>query len=143
MTHMELVFFVVKLSLINFISLTTKVSCDASRLWWVLKNYGFENLKILNGGLTAWNEMDGELTTEGTITQASDLRLPEISPMSLYVNKEEMLTFVNEINPPLIFDTRTVNEYYGAQQKSGAKQQAEFSVAYLWIRPIALIIREI
>lgn len=96
-------------------------SCDAARLWWVLKNYGFENLKILNGGLTAWNEMGGELTTEATITQASEFKLPEISPMSLYVNKEEMLTFVNEINPPVIFDTRTVNEYSGAQQKSGAK----------------------
>lgn len=96
-------------------------SCDAARLWWVLKNYGFENLKILNGGLTAWHEIGGELTTESTITQRSEFSLPEISPMSLYVNREEMLTFVNEINPPVIFDTRTVDEYTGAQQKSGAK----------------------
>ena len=65
--------------------------------------------------------MGGELTTEATITQASEFKLPEISPMSLYVSKEEMLIFVNEINAPVIFDTRTVNEYSGAQQKSGAK----------------------
>ena len=96
-------------------------SCDAARLWWILKNYGFENLKILNGGLTAWQEIGGVLTTEATIVQESEFKLPEISPMNFYVNKEQMLTFVKDINPPVIFDTRTVNEFTGAQQKSGAK----------------------
>ncbi|MBL6606644.1 MAG: hypothetical protein ISP52_00815 [Flavobacteriaceae bacterium] len=41
--------------------------------------------------------------------------------MSLYVNKEQMLDFVNGSNPPLILDTRTTNEYNGVQKKSGAK----------------------
>lgn len=96
-------------------------SCDAARLWWVLKNYGFENLKILNGGLSAWTEAAGQLTTEPTISKPTEFTLPEESPMSLYVNKEQMLTFVEESNPPVIFDTRTQNEYTGVQQKSGAK----------------------
>lgn len=96
-------------------------SCDAARLWWVLKNYGFENLKILNGGLSAWNEIGGQLTMEPTITEPTEFTLPEVAPMNLYVNKEQMLTFVQQNNPPMIFDTRTQNEYTGVQQKSGAK----------------------
>jgi len=96
-------------------------SCDAARLWWVLENYGFKNLKILNGGLTAWNEAGWVLTTEPTIYEATEFKLPDIAPMSLYVDKEQMLGFVNGSNPPLILDTRTTNEYTGVQQKSGAK----------------------
>ena len=96
-------------------------SCDAARLWWVLKNYGFERLKILNGGLEAWKEIGGALTTEPTISQSSNFELPEVAPMGLYIDKEQMLSFLNETNPPVIFDTRTLNEFTGVQQKSGAK----------------------
>ncbi len=96
-------------------------SCDAARLWWVLKNYGFDNIKILNGGLSAWTEAGGILTKEQTIVEPAEFKLPEESPMSLYVNKEQMLAFVGGDNPPVIFDTRTQNEFTGVQQKSGAK----------------------
>lgn len=96
-------------------------SCDAARLWWVLKNYGFDNVKILNGGLSAWTEAGGILTKEQTIVEPTEFKLPEESPMSLYVNKEQMLAFVGGDNPPVIFDTRTQNEFTGVQQKSGAK----------------------
>ncbi len=96
-------------------------SCDAARLWWVLKNYGFDNVKILNGGLSAWTEAGGILTKEQTIVEPAEFKLPEESPMSLYVNKEQMLAFVGGDNPPVIFDTRTQNEFTGVQQKSGAK----------------------
>ena len=96
-------------------------SCDAARLWWVLKNYGFDNVKILNGGLSAWTEAGGILTKEQTIVEPAEFKLPEESPMSLYVNKEQMLAFVGGDNPPVIFDTRTQNEFTGVHQKSGAK----------------------
>ena len=87
----------------------------------MLKNYGFDNVKILNGGLSAWTEAGGILTKEQTIVEPAEFKLPEESPMSLYVNKEQMLAFVGGDNPPVIFDTRTQNEFTGVQQKSGAK----------------------
>ena len=96
-------------------------SCDAARLWWVLENYGFQNLKILNGGINGWKEIDGKLTMETTIVEASTFTLPEKSPMTLYVSKEEMLAYMKEEKPPLIIDTRTSDEYTGARQKKGAK----------------------
>lgn len=95
-------------------------SCDAARLWWVLENYGFHNLKILNGGINGWTAIDGKLTTEPTQIVASNFILPEASPMTFYVNKEEMLALVNEKKPTLILDTRTTNEYTGVRQKKGA-----------------------
>ncbi len=34
-------------------------ACDAARLWWVLKNYNFESVQLLNGGLVAWENAGG------------------------------------------------------------------------------------
>ncbi len=95
-------------------------SCDAARLWWVLENYGFHNLKILNGGIKGWKAINGKLTTETTAIVKSNFVLPETSQMSLYISKEQMLRAVNMDIPPLILDTRTVNEYTGVRQKRGA-----------------------
>ncbi|MEP0266076.1 rhodanese-like domain-containing protein [Dokdonia sp.] len=95
-------------------------SCDAARLWWILENYGFHNVRILNGGINGWNDIDGKLTTEITPIKESNFTLPDVSPMTFYVNKEQVLSAVNDKTPPLILDTRTVNEYTGVRQKKGA-----------------------
>ncbi len=36
----------------------------ASRLWWLLKTCGHEAVAVLNGGIKAWMESGGELSTE-------------------------------------------------------------------------------
>ena len=86
----------------------------------MLENYGFHNTKILNGGINGWNDIGGKITTEIAPIQGSNFTLPDVSPMTLYLNKEQMLTAINDQTPPLIIDTRTVNEYSGLRQKKGA-----------------------
>lgn len=95
-------------------------SCDAARLWWVLENYGFHNIKILNGGINSWKDIGGKLTVENTPIIKSKFVLPEKSPMTFYVNKEQMLSVIGNPDSPVILDTRTVNEYTGLRQKKGA-----------------------
>ena len=39
-------------------------STAAARAWWLLRYYGHPNVRVLDGGLTAWTEEGRELTTE-------------------------------------------------------------------------------
>lgn len=95
-------------------------SCDAARLWWVLKNYGFNNLRILNGGIQAWKENKGLLVTDVAVVKKTQFIFPDASPMMLYVNKEEMLRALSSTDSIVIIDTRTNNEFTGKRQKKGA-----------------------
>jgi len=95
-------------------------SCDAARLWWVLQNYGFNSVRILNGGLKAWKAKGGILTAEKTLIKTSSFKLPEKAPMLTYFTKEEMLAAINKNDSVVVLDTRTVDEFTGKRQKIGA-----------------------
>ncbi|WP_303317574.1 sulfurtransferase [Flavivirga abyssicola] len=96
-------------------------ACDSSRLWWVLKNYGFDNVKILNGGLTAWKLKKGALTSNFIKYDASDFKFPLKKNMSLYASLEDVKSMV--VNDSIILlDTRTDDEFSGKRQKKGASR---------------------
>ena len=96
-------------------------ACDASRLWWLLKNYGFNNVRILNGGLKAWAGNGGTLTTTlRTPYPPSDFVLNQESPMTLYASREDMEAVLSLGGNTVILDTRTTDEFSGKRQKAGA-----------------------
>lgn len=95
-------------------------SCDAARLWWILDNYGFEQVQILNGGAAAWKAIQGEFTTHIEPIQKSNFKLPKLAPMGTYVAKEDLLKALQSEIPPVILDARTTDEYTGARIKKGA-----------------------
>jgi thiosulfate/3-mercaptopyruvate sulfurtransferase len=47
----------------------------AARLWWMLDNLGHPSVAVLDGGLRAWTEAGGELTTDPPKHRPADLRL--------------------------------------------------------------------
>lgn len=95
--------------------------CDAARLWWVLKSYNFNKVKLLNGGLTDW-EING-----GAITEEIPKIIPSIFKFSDGISKEygidrnELVALVRSNDLKLI-DSRTADEFSGKRQKSGAKR---------------------
>lgn len=95
-------------------------ACDAARLWWVLKNYGFESVMVLNGGLQAWEKAGGIVTKEIPSVTPSGFKLPTQSPFELWISKEEIMKILVSDKNAFIFDTRTTDEFSGKRQKTGA-----------------------
>lgn len=95
-------------------------SCDAARLWWILANYDFDSVKIVNGGLDAWKEINGAISTENTEMVAARFTLPKQSSLKYLATKEDVLGLLAEKSRRLIIDSRTEDEFSGKRQKKGA-----------------------
>ncbi|MGH4051944.1 MAG: sulfurtransferase [Clostridium sp.] len=89
----------------------TNNNVDASRVWWTLKVYGHENVKVVSGGLAALKEAGAEITTE----------VPEIKTTE-YVAKDkdaDMIASIDDVEAQvtspdkntILLDTRTKEEY--------------------------------
>jgi thiosulfate/3-mercaptopyruvate sulfurtransferase len=92
--------------------------CDSARLWWLLQNYNFTNVKLFHGGMTDWKLNNGIVSKSIPTVEKTVFTLPETSSMKYYISKDEMLKSLN--SNTLILDTRTGDEYSGKQQKKGA-----------------------
>lgn len=98
-----------------------KGSPDASRLWWMLKYYGFHNVKLLNGGLSSWKKINGEISQETREINPTKFRLPKTLNNELVINKEEVLQLIKlESDHVKLIDARTLNEFNGSTLKQGA-----------------------
>lgn len=92
--------------------------CDAARLWWVLQNYDFNNVKMLHGGFSTWVDEQGSTTIESTNVSPTAFSLPVASSRRYYISKEEILDL--DPSQSFLIDTRNTKEYAGEMQKKGA-----------------------
>ncbi len=87
-------------------------SIFATRLWWVLRYYGFNNVKILNGGWQNW-------VSSGLPISLDTVKPSEIkNPVSLISNPDVLITIdelISECNRPecQVVDVRSSDEYHG------------------------------
>ncbi len=100
-----------------------KGSADASRLWCLLKNYDFESVKILNGGLKSWESIGGKLSIETFTYPPSHFYLPKERSEKLWIDKNELIGLIkDEKKNIIIIDSRSYEEYSGNQIKKGASK---------------------
>jgi len=92
--------------------------CEASRLWWILQNYDFKNIKLLHGGISEWKSNNGQVTTEIPKVNTAIFKLNKDPKMQYYVSKEQVSDALN--SNVVILDTRTSEEFSGKRQKKGA-----------------------
>ena len=92
--------------------------CNASRLWWILQNYDFKKVKLLQGGLNAWKTVNGPVSNDVPEVNETVFKLPENAKMQFHVSKEEVQEALK--NNTLIIDTRTADEFSGKRKKKGA-----------------------
>ena len=94
--------------------------CDSARLWWLLQNYDFTNVKLLHGGLQSWKDINGEVSSKAPSVIEAVFKLNENTKMKYYVSKEEVQDAIK--NNVTILDTRTRDEFSGKRQKNGASK---------------------
>jgi thiosulfate/3-mercaptopyruvate sulfurtransferase len=94
--------------------------CEASRLWWILQNYEFKNIKMLHGGISEWKLNHGEVTNQITKVNPTLFKLTKNPKMQYYVSKERVNEALN--TNFVLLDTRTIDEFTGKRQKKGASK---------------------
>jgi thiosulfate/3-mercaptopyruvate sulfurtransferase len=104
-------------------------SCDAARLWWVLKVYGFNRVRLLNGGLHAWKAAGGTLSAEKPQYPATVFRFTEPGVPLLRIEADSLNELLENESCVLI-DARSREEYSGYRQKSGAKRAGKIPGSY-------------
>lgn len=97
-----------------------KGSSDAARLWWLLKSYSFESIRLLNGGLDAWVQAGGSISPEITDAAPSTFTLPIKDTLDVWIGKNELLEIITSNNGVVILDARSENEFSGKRRKEGA-----------------------
>lgn len=83
---------------------------EAARMWWILRFWGIEDVRLLHGGWQGWKEVNGPISQEeGKPTPKAVQHLPETQRLA---TKEQLLSQLKN-QPPQIIDARTAGEHYG------------------------------
>lgn len=64
----------------------------AARIWWMLRTFGFDNARVLDGGWTTWTAEGRPVSTEASLPPAATFTA--IPRPELIATKEEVLTAV-------------------------------------------------
>ena len=95
-------------------------NAEAARLWCILKGYGMNRIKLLNGGLKAW-EADGYATESAIQETAPSAFRWEGDPEPLWIDAEDIVRRIGDTGTGFVLiDTRTPEEYHGVRQKKNA-----------------------
>lgn len=87
---------------------------DAARIWYILRYWGFDDVRLLNGGWKAWQATGAEPQKATPIVQPiKDLKLkPERQRLATKTQLLELL----KSKPPQIVDARSEGEYCGTEE---------------------------
>ncbi|GGD58395.1 sulfurtransferase [Muriicola marianensis] len=98
-----------------------KGSPDASRFWWLLKLYNFEQVYLLDGGLGLWEKMGKKTSRDVPEIKPTVFLFPDKPDQPMVIEKEELLRHLSSEVPGIILlDARSADEYSGKEMKSGA-----------------------
>ena len=82
----------------------------ACRLWWLARWLGHAEVAVLDGGIAAWQEHGGELTTEPPQPQASDFA--PSPPLTRVIDADDIVA-----NPNLtLIDARATERFAGIEE---------------------------
>ena len=96
-----------------------KADVDAARLWWILKFYGHQNVRLLNGGLKCWTKIGGQLSTQKDSPAYAEFTFTSNADSSIHASIDQVREASESASSTLI-DTRSVAEYSGEVLKNGA-----------------------
>ena len=80
----------------------------AARLWWMLERIGHRRVRVLDGGIRAWAEAGGRLTT--AVPEGPPARLEAASGWSAIVDRDELRSRLGRV---VLLDARAAPRYRG------------------------------
>lgn len=96
---------------------------DASRFWWLLDLYNFDQVYLLEGGIGLWEKMGGQPSKEIPEIKPVVFHFSEAPDRPLLIEKEAVLNYVtSDFSRTVLLDARSTDEYLGRQRKEGAKK---------------------
>ena len=96
-------------------------SINAARLWWVLDHYGFNQTKILNGGIISYLDKKQTLSTSVPEIEESSFIFKAPDPKR-HIQLVELEKLIENESALSLLDCRTEHEYSGLRHKKGAKK---------------------
>ena len=104
---------------------------NAARFWFVLSEYGWDRIKIMNGGIVNWKKYQLSLSFENTMVDSANFSFQNSSYQSLNIEIEEVNRLRNRVS---ILDSRTEEEYTGTVTKKGAAKGGRIpnSIRFDW-----------
>lgn len=102
---------------------------DAAHVFWVLETYGHKRLSVLDGGLAAWIQQHGELTSI-VIPRQKTQYIPNIATHRLSTELTTLLGTKN-VNVAII-DARNHKEYLGINSMARRKGHIPNAISIPW-----------
>lgn len=97
-----------------------KGNADALRLWWLINLYGYSKVAVLNGGQPAWEQAGYPTSVESDIPSPGNFQFPSDTIYKRLLANMKDIEAVLEDSSVVLLDTRSVEEFSGEKQKSGA-----------------------
>ncbi|MGM0501797.1 MAG: sulfurtransferase [Bacillota bacterium] len=87
---------------------------DASRMWWILTMYGYDNVRLLDGGIIRWDGLGLEMSTSAPELEEGDFTFDESEmDMDKWLATKEDVQEAIDNDDIAVLDTRSEKEYLG------------------------------
>jgi len=93
----------------------------ATRLWFIFKVYGHQNVKVLEGGYETWKEKDLPTKILPSVPEEGNFKVKNVKNEWL-INSDTIAENLNN-KEFILLDTRTEAEYLGGETNSGAPRK--------------------
>jgi thiosulfate/3-mercaptopyruvate sulfurtransferase len=93
---------------------------DAARIWWILRYWGVENVRLVNGGWNGWKA--GKFPTESIAAPFTATQYQATPHVARFANKEQMLKAI--AGNVQIVDARSEGEYCGTEKMTNKRAGA-------------------
>ncbi len=93
-----------------------KALCDASRFWFGLGHYNYDNVKLMDGGIDYWKQLGYEIEQQSPDYPKGNFAFDNNENKSWIVTREDLILKDDFV----IIDVRSIEEYSGQRQKKGA-----------------------
>jgi thiosulfate/3-mercaptopyruvate sulfurtransferase len=97
-------------------------SKDAARIWWILRYWGVQNVRLLNGGWTAWKESKSPVQASSP-SPASAVSFEAKPIAARFADKNLLLGSLTEKSLQIV-DARSAGEFCGDEKLTNKKAGA-------------------